>query len=300
MCDIESLNMKLLQGKNAIVTGGGRGIGKAVALAFAQHGANVAVVSRSQDELDAAVDEIQSQGVKGLAIVADLGSDQGATETASSFFGTFDRCDILVNNAGMSHWTTMAEWPLEEVKKLFNLNILGTYLMCKEFSSRMVEQGSGKIIMVSSLMGNGSYSAKHVAYCASKAAVTAMGKSLQVEIGKKTQVNILLPGHIRTKMLKDLQAMGYHEGNDMEPEEITPAFVFFASELSNRYFGTVIDLSSIELVIARVRAEIEANGPADIKELVKTMKGKLSSQLYDIFKNTKELVEFMMNYSKQE
>src|SRR5271157_838018 len=102
MCDIESLNMKLLEGKNAIVTGGGRGIGKAVALAFAQHGANVAVVSRSQDELDAAVDEIQSQGVKGLAIVADLGSDQGATEAASSFFGTFDRCDILVNNAGMS------------------------------------------------------------------------------------------------------------------------------------------------------------------------------------------------------
>jgi NAD(P)-dependent dehydrogenase (short-subunit alcohol dehydrogenase family) len=290
--------MKLLEGKNAIVTGGGRGIGRAAALEFAKNGANVAVVSRSQDELDAVVSEIESLGASGLAIAADIGTEQAPADVSSAFFGKFDKCDILVNNAGMSHYTTVAEWPVEDVKKLFNLNILGTYLMCKEFSPRMVEQGSGKIIMTSSVMGTVFYGPKHVAYCASKAAIAAMGKALQAELGKSVQVNIVLPGLIRTKLVLDMQPMGYPVNDPMEPEVIAPAYLFLASELSNRVFGKVVNTSEILQIMDKVRAEFAANGPSELKELIKTM--KLTPELKDAFKDNKDLVDFWLKLDKNE
>jgi NAD(P)-dependent dehydrogenase (short-subunit alcohol dehydrogenase family) len=293
---MKDLVMSLLEGKNAVVTGGGRGIGKAAALLFAKNGANVAIVSRSQAELDATVIDIESHYVRGLAIVADLGTEQGPPSVASSFFDHFDRCDILVNNAGMSHYTTVAEWPVEDVKRLFDLNILGTYLMCKEFAHRMVEQGAGKIIMVSSVMGNTVFAPKHVAYCASKAAVAAMGRSLQAELGRAVQVNVILPGLIKTKLVLDMAPAGYPVNDPMEPEAIAPAFLFLASDLSNRATGRLIDLSDVLQVMERVRTEtsmLGSPGPDKLKDLVKTM--KLTPDLRATFKENKDLIDFWLD-----
>ncbi len=291
--------MGLLSGKNALVTGGGRGIGKAVAISLAQNGANVCVVSRNQPELDAVVADMQSDNVQGLALSADLGTEVGVRDAVAKYFAKFDRCDILVNNAGMAHFTTVAEWPVTEVKKLFDLNILGTYLVTKEISTRMQKQGSGKIIMVSSVMGTQFYAPKHVAYCTSKAAIAAMGKSLQAEIGKAFQINVVIPGLIDTKMTRDLQTQGYPFGSEaLTPTDIAPVFVFLASALSDKYWGLSINLPVVWTLLDKVRAEIAGSGVTEVKELLKIMKAKLGPELYDTFKSCKELVDFLLKIKK--
>ena len=105
--------MKLIEGKNALITGGGRGIGKAVALEFAKNGANVAVAARTKSELEKTVGEIENHGVLGLAIPTDLSTLEGVEECAKEYFDKFKKIDILVNNAGMTDYSTVINTPIE-------------------------------------------------------------------------------------------------------------------------------------------------------------------------------------------
>lgn len=174
--------MSLLEGQNALITGGGRGIGKEVALDLASVGANVAVAARTKSELDQTVKEIEDFGIKGLAIQTDLSNLVGIQKCAEEFFNKYKKCDILICNAGMTQASPIVEFPIEKAQKLFDLNIMGYYGMVKYIVPNMIEYGGGSIIMTSSVQGNVFFLPNKVAYSASKAAITAMGKSLSTEL----------------------------------------------------------------------------------------------------------------------
>ena len=132
--------MTLLEGRNALITGGGRGIGKAVALEFAKNGANVVITALEAEELAKTVKEIEKFKVKGYAIQADLTDINEIKRVGDDFFRNFDTCDILVNNAGMSYYCSMLDVSLEKAVKLFNLNLIAYYAMVKLILPKMVEQ----------------------------------------------------------------------------------------------------------------------------------------------------------------
>jgi len=199
----------LLDGKYALITGGGRGIGKAVALEYARNGANIAITALEENELLGVLDDIKKYDVEGIAIPADLTSIEQIKLVAREYFKNFERCDILVNNAGMSYYCPMLEVSLEKAVKLFNLNLISYYAMIKLMLPKMVEQQNGNIIMTASVHGNMFFNPNQVAYSSTKAGVSAMSKCLHNELNQyNIQVNVILPSAIQTKLYEDSAERG--------------------------------------------------------------------------------------------
>jgi 3-oxoacyl-[acyl-carrier protein] reductase len=291
--------MKLLEGKKALVTGGGRGIGKEVAIDLARNGADVAVAARTKAELDKTVEKIKKFGVKGLSISTDLSILDGVINCANMFFDTFDTIDILVNNAGMSQVASIVDYPLEMAQTMFNLNIMGYYAMVKEVAPKMIEQKSGNIIMTSSVQGNIYFPPKKVAYCASKAAISAMGKCLNLELKPyNIIVNVLTPAGIETKMAEDLRKWGQQMPITIPPDSISPAYVFLASELAKKkYRGRIVELNNIVEFLPILQDEFGDKG-LEHKELLKQAEGKVRSDQFKLLKQNSELVAFMVQYKR--
>ena len=289
--------MKILEGKNALVTGGGRGIGKAVALDLATNGANVAVAARTKTELDKTVKEIESKGVKGLAIPIDLSTLEGVSFCAKMYFENFESIDILINNAGITHVATVIDNPIERVQKLFNLNIMSYYAMIRKVLPKMIEQKSGSIVMTSSVMGNVYFAPRKVAYATSKAAVSAMGRSLSVEVKPyNINVNVLTPAGVETKMAEDLREWGQRMDITVPPEFISPAYLFLACDLAKKkYNGRVVEIHTICDFLPVLQNEI-GDRDFELKELKALASEKLKKSQLGVFKKSSELVEFMLKY----
>ncbi|MFX1278626.1 MAG: SDR family NAD(P)-dependent oxidoreductase [Promethearchaeota archaeon] len=291
--------MKLLEGKNALVTGGGRGIGREVAIDFARNGANVAVCSRTKEQLDYTVQEIEKFGVKGLAISVDLSTLDGVRECAKQFFNFFDTIDILVNNAGITHVSSVVDTPIEYAQKLFNLNILSYYALIKEVLPKMIEQKSGSIVMTSSVMGNVYFAPKKVAYAGSKAAVSAMGKCLSVELKPyNINVNVVTPAGIETQMAEDLRKWGQMMDITVPPEFISPAYVFLASDLAKKkYRGRVLELHAICDFLPDLSKAI-GERKVELKECKAIADECLKKDQLKVFKKNTEIVDFMRTYKR--
>ncbi|MFX1489712.1 MAG: SDR family NAD(P)-dependent oxidoreductase [Promethearchaeota archaeon] len=291
--------MKILEGKNTLITGGGRGIGKAVALDFANAGANVAVAARTLSELDQTVKEIEEYGVKGVSIQADLSTLDGVSKCAETFFKNFENCDVLVANAGMTQVSTMVDYPLETAQKLFNLNILGTYAIIKHIIPNMIERKHGKILITSSVMGNVFFAPKKVAYATSKAAIAAMGKCLNAELKPyNIVVNSFTPAGVETKMAEDLREWGQQMPITNPPEMLSPAYLYLASDLpKKKYRGKIIEINWICEALPVLKEEI---GTKDIEkgELSKIAEEKLKKHQYDVFRENTELIDFMLKYER--
>ena len=291
--------MKLLEGKNALVTGGGRGIGKAVALDLARSGANVAVTARTKAELDKIAEAIKNFGVNGLSIPSDLSTLEGVSNCANIFFDTFDTIDILINNAGMTQVGSITDYPIEMAQKLFNLNIMGYYALVKEVAPKMIEQKSGNIVMTASVMGNIYFAPKKVAYVTSKAAVSAMAKSLSSELKPyNIIVNALTPAGVETKMAEDLRKWGQQMPITVPPEVISPAYLFLASDLAKKkYKGKIVEINKIVEFLPVLQKE-SGDKDLDHKELVKLAEGKIKPDQFKVLKQNSELVAFMVNYKR--
>jgi NAD(P)-dependent dehydrogenase (short-subunit alcohol dehydrogenase family) len=164
----------------------------------------------------------------------------------------------------------------------------------------MIEQGGGNIIITSSPQGNVYFSSHKVAYSASKAAVMAMGKCLQNEVGRQNvRVNIILPGAIDTKMMEDLIKWGQQFPDKVPPEEIAPLYLFFASESSKRkYKGKVINQIMLHDAVKEIRQEI-GDKEYGIKEIVNLMKNKMNKEYYVMLRKNQELFDFMLKYERE-
>lgn len=246
-----------LDGKVAIVTGAGRGIGKAVALAMAEAGADVVAAARTAEEIGQTAVEVGQMGRSCLAIPTDVAkSDQVEAMVAKTVL-EFGRIDILVNNAGISRRKPIAsmspdERPMseEEWGRVLNTNLTSVFLCCRAVAPHMMQQGRGTIINISSNLAV-KPEANYACYCASKAAVDVFSKATAFEWAKyNIRVNSIQPGLIRTTMSDGLPSAGLKHfldricfGRQGEPREVALLAVFLASDASSYITAQNINIS---------------------------------------------------------
>ncbi|MBI5304540.1 MAG: SDR family oxidoreductase [Chloroflexi bacterium] len=245
-----------LGSKIALVTGGGRGLGRAIALAFADAGAEVAVASRTREQLDEVVGAIQAQGRCGLAIEADVSDSASVAKMIAQTRAEFGRIDILVNSAGVGWSEKIAEMSDETWNWVLSTNLTGVFYVCREVARVMTEQKSGSIINLASVAG-----AKGVsgfgAYGASKAGVINLTKTLALELARyKVRANVIAPGYFRTDMNsavlddpdigpKILKRIPLRRAGD--PNEIGGLAVYLASDAASFVTGEVFFISGGEM-----------------------------------------------------
>ncbi|MDH2207976.1 MULTISPECIES: 3-ketoacyl-ACP reductase [Empedobacter] len=207
--------MQDLKGKNALVTGGSRGLGKAVALALAKEGVNVAVTGRNTKTLEETVEEIKSFGVKADYSIFNVAEKVEVKMQLERLIESFGAFDILINNAGIAAFGSFLEMPENDWEEIVRTNLFGPYYVSKAVIPSMVELGSGDIINVSStagLKGNAVTSA----YSASKAGLIGLSESLMFELRKKNiRVTTLTPSTIASEMSKDVLKI-----TDGDPEKV--------------------------------------------------------------------------------
>lgn len=183
-----------LKNKVAIVTGASRGIGKAVALAFAREGADLMLVGRSEADLNRAAEEVRSEGRKCLVAVADVSKEDDVKRAVDATREEFGKIDILVNNAGIGMFKSVLDTTPEEWRKILDTNLTGAFLFTREVLEDMVARGQGQIINISSDIGIRTIP-KASAYCASKFGLEGFSGVLAKEVRKLgVRVGVIRPG----------------------------------------------------------------------------------------------------------
>jgi 2-deoxy-D-gluconate 3-dehydrogenase len=239
-----------LTGRKALVTGGATGIGEGIALALADAGADVALTYRSHQP-DATLAAIESKGRKAAAVKADFtGMDEAAAEEVTRFASdALGGLDILVNNAGIIHREESVDMPLEEWRRVLSVNLDSVWLLSQAAGRRMTKQGSGKIVIVSSVLGTQG-GLRVPAYASSKHAVLGLTKALCNEwAGQGVNVNAIAPGYTATDNTQALRDDPERSkalldripaGRFAEPSEIAGAAVFLASDAAAYCHGSTV------------------------------------------------------------
>ena len=238
--------MKRLAGKVAVVSGSSRGIGFAVARAFATEGALVVVNSRGREATGEAARAL-GEGVIGVA--ADVATEAGAAGLIAGALEAHGRIDVLVNNAGMSMARDSLELTPEEWRSVLDLNLTAVFLCSQAAARSMKKTGGGSIINTASIQGMTPFP-KRVAYGTTKAGVVMMTQILAAEWAPEIRVNAVAPGYTRTEMVETLRRQGKLDydaiaartplGRLADPEEMAPAYVFLASDESRFVTGQTI------------------------------------------------------------
>ncbi|MGI6586705.1 MAG: 3-oxoacyl-[acyl-carrier-protein] reductase [Gracilibacteraceae bacterium] len=239
-----------LKGKTAVVTGGSRGIGRAIALELASKGANVAVnYTKNSAAADAVVEEIKAMGKLGIAVKADVSSISEVENLVIEVLNTFGSIDILVNNAGITRDNLIVRMTEKEFDDVIDTNLKGAFICTKAVSRVMIKQKSGKIINVSSVIGIVGNSGQSN-YAAAKAGLIGFTKSMAKELAKRgINVNAVAPGFVQTDMTSSLPEKVKEEFIKSiplmrigKPEDIAKGVAFLASEYSDYITGQVINI----------------------------------------------------------
>ena len=240
-----------LHGRRALVTGGGRGIGRACALALARSGAEVAVTSRSESQLRDTVAAVESFGGQAFAVPSDLGTIEGAGQLAEEITRRWtDGVDVLVNNAAISPFVRVAQdWRDEEWSEVLRVNLDGTFRVIRQLGPAMVQRGRGSVVNLTSVSADRALP-KLAAYSASKAGLASLTRTLAVEWAPRgVRVNAVAPAYIDTDMTAEVKKReklrGWVEGRTPmgrfgRPEEVAWAVVFLASEAASYITGTTL------------------------------------------------------------
>jgi len=245
-----------LSGKVALVTGGGRGIGKFIATGLAEAGADLILASRKMKNLEATAQALSQEfGVKALPIACDMAKEEEIDAMLTTALAAFPRIDILVNNAGAAWGAPTLAFPLEKWDQLFNVNVRGVWIITQKVANLMKDQGGGNIINISSIMGfRGSDEALHpaVPYNSTKAAINLLTMNLAVKLAPyKIRVNAIAPGFFRTDMMGYIEKPEFKAAYDMlkaavplgrigDMDDMKGVAVFLASDASAYMTGHVL------------------------------------------------------------
>ena len=238
-----------LEGRVALVTGAGRGIGRAVALTLAQAGAKVAVVSRTEANAHETAHAIEQAGGVALPMALDIADPVSAETATEAVLKQWERLDILVNNAGITRDTLLLRMKEEDWDAVLQVNLKGAFLFTRAALKPMMKQRWGRIINITSIVGL-TGNAGQANYAASKAGLIAFTKSVALEMGSRNiTCNAIAPGFIETDMTESLpeQVRQYALqkialGRLGTPEEVAHGVLFLCSELASYITGQVLTI----------------------------------------------------------
>ncbi|NLU91108.1 3-ketoacyl-ACP reductase [Chitinophaga sp. Ak27] len=217
--------MESLKGKKALITGGGKGIGRALAIALAKEGVDIALMGRTAGSLEAVAKEVQANGVKAAYAVADV-SDMAAVDTAvASLTKELGGIDILINNAGIAAFGGFLELTPTQWEQIIQVNLMGTYYVTRAVLPEMIARKAGDIINIASTAGQRGAPATS-AYSASKFGLLGLTESLMLEVRKHNiRVSALTPSTIATDMAKNLQLTDGNPEKVLQPEDLAELVV---------------------------------------------------------------------------
>ncbi|TCJ04063.1 3-ketoacyl-ACP reductase [Cytobacillus praedii] len=209
-----------LKGKVAIVTGAGRGIGRAIATALAKEGVNVGLLARTEDVLKEATAEFEGLGVKAAYAAVDVSSKEQVEEAVKQLTSKLGTADILVNNAGTGKFASLLDMDPEEWKRTIDVNLMGPYYVTRAVLPQLIEKNGGDIINISSTNGlNGA--ATSSAYSASKFGLIGLTESLAQEVRRNNiRVTALAPSTVATELAVQSNLINGNEEKYMQPEDI--------------------------------------------------------------------------------
>jgi len=231
-----------LDNQVAIITGGGRGIGKAAAMALARGGLRIVVAARTASEIEAVANEIQTMGGEALAIQTDVSKEEDVQRMVQKTVEAYGRVDILVNNAAVNiRPKSIVDLTLEEWNWLMGINLTGVFLCSKYVLRHMMNQQSGKIVNVSSIGGRRGGKGR-TPYRPSKAALINLTECIAAEAKEyNVNVNTVCPGATVTRMIRDL----YPDRDTrtmMTPDEVANVIVYLVSDKATALHGASIDI----------------------------------------------------------
>lgn len=245
---------KLLQNKNAVVTGGGSGIGRAIVLKLAQAGANIAVADISAELAAKTAKDVEALGVKAVPYVMDISKIEGDKDFVSKVEADFGSIDILVNNSGVSFAKTVLEVTPEMWDFVHGINSRGTFFLTQAVFEKMMERKQGRIINIASISGDRPADRSDAAYCTSKAGIIMMTK-VYAKAAKDTAitVNSVSPGVIETpltiKLGSTVDSDKVPMGRMGQPEEIADAVTFLASDMASYISGQNIRVNGGQFML---------------------------------------------------
>jgi NAD(P)-dependent dehydrogenase (short-subunit alcohol dehydrogenase family) len=251
--------MQRLKGKIALVTGAGSGIGKATALVLAREGAAVAVLSRTEHEVDQTAEEIEALGGPALSITADISDDRDMERAIGLVVQRFGRLDIVVANAGINGvWAPIEDLKPDEWDKTISVNLRGTYLTIHHAVPKLEAAGGGAVVIVSSINGTRAFGTPGAsAYSVTKAGQVALAQQLALELGpRKIRVNAVCPGAIESEISDNTEQRGREKteipvefpegdipitgGAPGKAEDVAEAVLFLVSDGARHITGTPV------------------------------------------------------------
>ncbi|HET7479163.1 MAG TPA: SDR family oxidoreductase [Rubrobacteraceae bacterium] len=249
---MNTLDLFRLDGRTAIVTGGGRGLGQYMAEALSDAGANVVICSRKIEPLEEVRQEIEARGGKALAVACDVTEPEEVEKVVSAAEETFGSVDIVVNNSGATWGAPAVEMPLEKFDQVMRVNVRGTFLMSQAAGRRMIERGSGGAIIniasVAALVGGDPRYMQTIGYNSSKGAVISMTRDLATSWAPHNiNVNAIAPGWFPTRMsggliekFEDRMLEGIPLHRFGNPEDLKGVVVFLASPAASYMTGQTV------------------------------------------------------------
>jgi len=223
-----------LNGKVAIITGASSGIGEAAARVLAAEGANLVITARREEKLSTLVNDFKSKGTKAIYVVGDASKEETALQTVEAAMKEFGRIDILINNTGIGNYKELVDTSTAEYDEMMITNMRSTFLFTRFVVPSMILQGSGTILIISSMAGINGYPGQAV-YCATKFAQMGFAKSLDKELRPKgIKVGVICPGGVKTEFAigRGRTKEGVAKSEMLEPSDVAASILLACTQSS--------------------------------------------------------------------